>query len=562
MMFDSTSHESSTTIDLGMARLTAVFVAICMTVISGSLAVVARISMGFTLGESLAVAFALLLVMLITHYQITRFRDKAQLQFQMDELTRVKLAVAREFKSIQDRAVALDESVKQKVQDEVDPVLAEVEVLGTLVKQMAESLAGLEDRINVTDRVVTKLEMRPARIIQTVAPVVPPANKITPPDTRKPALPSSENAPGSNTRPASSKSARSKPANANPAATVPAPVEERDNITSSPNEAKQKSEHEQAPSTNQFHALGTPGYFDPDDIAFEESKPEITKQQIETASNALRAGRLELHLQPIVELPQRKVRFYEGFARLRDTEDQLLLPYEFLPALRQANLLPMLDKQMLVRIMQILQRFVARGRPIELFYNLAVESLSDSHFFSQFLTFIETRRELKDHLIFEFSEPSLEQFGSLENQTLTGLKERGFRFSLDGLTTTQHDYGILARRGFHFVKLDQSLLVQSSAPNSSDIHPEDFSSMVGRSGIEVIIDKIEKDSVVAEILDLNIQFAQGNLFAPPKQVRQDEIPSARTNVSNRPRNSQLDQPQPRPETGLAAIATQRLRRPL
>ena len=50
---------------------------------------------------------------------------------------------------------------------------------------------------------------------------------------------------------------------------------------------------------------------------------------IETVRDAIDAGRVDLYLQPIVTLPQRKVRYYEAFTRLRTAEGAVLQPSDF-----------------------------------------------------------------------------------------------------------------------------------------------------------------------------------------------------------------------------------------
>ena len=41
-------------------------------------------------------------------------------------------------------------------------------------------------------------------------------------------------------------------------------------------------------------------------------------------------NRLDIYLQPMVTLPQRKVRFYEAVTRLRDDKDQILAADDFI----------------------------------------------------------------------------------------------------------------------------------------------------------------------------------------------------------------------------------------
>ena len=53
---------------------------------------------------------------------------------------------------------------------------------------------------------------------------------------------------------------------------------------------------------------------------------------VATIRSILEANRADLYLQPIVTLPQRKVRYYEAFTRLRSEDGTLLLPADFLKA--------------------------------------------------------------------------------------------------------------------------------------------------------------------------------------------------------------------------------------
>ena len=53
--------------------------------------------------------------------------------------------------------------------------------------------------------------------------------------------------------------------------------------------------------------------------------------------DALRENRVDLHLQPIVNLPQRRVCFYEGFTRLRRPDGKLIMPAEFMAAAERAK---------------------------------------------------------------------------------------------------------------------------------------------------------------------------------------------------------------------------------
>src|SRR5271169_6167577 len=51
---------------------------------------------------------------------------------------------------------------------------------------------------------------------------------------------------------------------------------------------------------------------------------------IETVREALADNRVDLCLQPVVSLPQRRTVFYESFSRLRDASGRVMMPAEYL----------------------------------------------------------------------------------------------------------------------------------------------------------------------------------------------------------------------------------------
>ncbi len=55
--------------------------------------------------------------------------------------------------------------------------------------------------------------------------------------------------------------------------------------------------------------------------------------------------------------------------------------------------------------------------------------------------------------------------------------------------------------------------------STSDIHPSDLSDLLGRFGIDLIAEKIEGERAVVDLLDYDVRFGQGFLFAPPRPLR-------------------------------------------
>ena len=70
------------------------------------------------------------------------------------------------------------------------------------------------------------------------------------------------------------------------------------------------------------------------------------------------------------------------------------------------------------------------------------------------------------------------------------------------------------------------LLLNRAANAQSDIHPEDLADLLARSGIDLIAERLENESMVLDLLDYDVRFGQGFLFSPPRPVRAEALGSA------------------------------------
>ena len=238
--------------------------------------------------------------------------------------------------------------------------------------------------------------------------------------------------------------------------------------------------------------------------------------------NAVEAGRVDLYLQPIVTLPQRKVRYYEAMTRLRTDAGDVLMPGDYLGYAERSGLMPTIDNLLLLRCVQVVRRLAAKNRDIGLFCDVAAASLLDPDFVPDFSEFMNANRALASSLVLEFSQASVRAMGPLEHESLAGLADLGFRFSMDQVSDLHIEPRELARRGFRFVKIPAALLLNRVA-TGSDIHPADLSDLLGRFGIDLIAETVERDATVVDLLDFDIRFGQGSLFSPPRPVRADVL---------------------------------------
>lgn len=264
--------------------------------------------------------------------------------------------------------------------------------------------------------------------------------------------------------------------------------------------------------------------------------------------DAVQNDRLDLYLQPIVTLPQRKARYYEAFSRLRLADGRIIEARDFIGPARAAGLMPQIDQRVVTRCVQVVRRLAAKNREAGLFLNVAGETLRDGKIFPELLAYLEAHRAIAASLVFEFTQAEYRGLGPSEQINLTLLAERGFPISLDRMEDLKVDPRALSERGIRFVKVAGDLLLHRGE-STGDVHPADLADFLARFGIDLVADRIENESLVVDLLDYDVRFGQGFLFSAPRPLRADILQGGGDIIAERP-----VPPAPVQATGASAIA--------
>jgi cyclic-di-GMP phosphodiesterase, flagellum assembly factor TipF len=254
--------------------------------------------------------------------------------------------------------------------------------------------------------------------------------------------------------------------------------------------------------------------------------PSRSEAQILAAvKSAVEENRLDIYLQPLVSLPQRKVRFYEAVTRLRDDKDQIITADDFIGIAEAAGLIGRIDHMVMLRCVQVLRRLMVRNKEVGVFCNVAAATLGNPAIFAQCLDFLEANRALAPSFVLEFKQATFRKLGPVETENLAALAQRGYRFSIDHVTDLRIEPRELADRGVRFIKVPAALLLDQRQTSASDIHPSDLSDLLGRFGIDLIAERIEGERAVVDLLDFDVRFGQGFLFALPRPLRPEGAPA-------------------------------------
>jgi cyclic-di-GMP phosphodiesterase TipF (flagellum assembly factor) len=461
-----------------MLRLTAIFIAICVVLIAASLGAVGYLVFGLTVAEASIVALTAMTALALYNTVTSRLRDRNDVGEQITDLSRGTADLARQVAELGRRVIAVEhQEAARRTRSANDPLAGEIGELGVLIKQLAETVATHDARF--ADLQAVPVALAPAPI---ESPRLAPAASPLPAE------------------PVRSEPAKSEPANPDPVMSEPAVFSP---IALEPAAIETPPPPPELPATGPLKG---------------KSADEITA----ILKSAIDNNRIDLYLQPVVTLPQRKVRYYEAMTRLRTEDGTLILPSDFLAHAEKSGLIPRIDNVQLFRCVQVLRRLLLKNREIGLFCNVSVQTLNDPDVYRQFSEFLEANRALSSSLMLEFTQSALRDIGPLEQESLASLIALGFRFSMDHVTDLRIGPRDLSDLGVRFVKIPAALLLSKSGA-AADIHAADLSDLLGRHGVSLIAERIEAEASVVDLLDYDVRFGQGFLFSPPRPVRAEAL---------------------------------------
>ena len=262
--------------------------------------------------------------------------------------------------------------------------------------------------------------------------------------------------------------------------------------------------------------LSVTGRRAPRGIPDDNAPPLDDETVLEAVRDALRADRIDIYLQPIVGLPQRKPCFYELFSRVRMADGHQIMPDRYLAIAKREELIAAIDNQLLVHGVQLLREAEQRQNGAGFFVNVSAATLGDAEVMNRFLQLMAQHQPLVPKLILELSQEELREGGAATLGILSRLSRLGFRFSLDRVSDPDIDPDMLLAHEFRHVKLDRALLADPAMAPRVEALRQRLEKGHDGHGIDIIVEKIETEAQLIDVLDGGFDFGQGHLFGEPR----------------------------------------------
>lgn len=232
----------------------------------------------------------------------------------------------------------------------------------------------------------------------------------------------------------------------------------------------------------------------------------------ELIHDALQNQNIEVFMQPIVRLPQRKIRAYEVFGRVRARAGVYVPAGRYMDLAHEESVMHDLDHLLLMKCLQTIKKSAHIENATPFFVNVTSDTLKSGLFMRQLLRFVSRNRGLAKRLILEIRQNDFDNMQPGILEILRGLTALGCSLSLDHVYHLNFDVKLLQSMRMRYVKINAATMLKSTH-NTNDLRALNKTKrQLGSNGIALIIERIEKEETLRELLDFEAHYGQGHLF--------------------------------------------------
>ena len=198
---------------------------------------------------------------------------------------------------------------------------------------------------------------------------------------------------------------------------------------------------------------------------------ETRRHLFNEITRALANDQFEPYLQPQVFTDSGEIYGCEVLARWRHPERGIVPPATFIAAAEEAGLVGQIDRMMIEKGLDLLERFLEQGIDLpSISVNASPQTLRDPHLTDRLLQDVYERHLAPGRLTVEVLESTLiENDDDVALRTIERLAEAGFAVVMDDFGTGYASMSNLSRLHLTGIKLDQSLIRPVPDPRADSI---------------------------------------------------------------------------------------------
>lgn len=260
-------------------------------------------------------------------------------------------------------------------------------------------------------------------------------------------------------------------------------------------------------------------------LKFHESNaddPKYRQQEIVAdLKNKIASGYFHVYLQPKIRMDNESYYGAEALIRAVDPEAGIISPARFIPVLEKTGTIEHIDFFVFEEVCRLVKKWQAEGIPlIPISFNFSRLTLLGTNLIDRVEEIVSAYQVPKSALEIEITE----SIGDLEYDMIAriahGLREAGYRLSMDDFGTKYSSISTLSIMKFDILKIDRSMVNTLEQNEISRKIMNHVIAMCQDLGIECIAEGVETEEQANLLQTMECTIAQGYLYGKPMPVEE------------------------------------------
>ncbi|BDY12833.1 putative bifunctional diguanylate cyclase/phosphodiesterase [Hydrogenimonas cancrithermarum] len=216
------------------------------------------------------------------------------------------------------------------------------------------------------------------------------------------------------------------------------------------------------------------------------------------------------YFQPIVDLESGKTVKYEALARMRTASKEVLTPYHFLEAAKQAKLSGTITATILRQTLE-----TARQSGAHFSVNISSGDIASSYDKKIICGLLHEYEEIADRITFEILESEEIEDYELVADFLNRVRHHGCKIAIDDFGSGYSNFEKLLQLDIDFLKIDGSLIKNIDHDTHAELIVRTIVEFAKGAGIETVAEFVHSEAVLRKVKSLGIGFGQGFFLGKP-----------------------------------------------
>ena len=254
-----------------------------------------------------------------------------------------------------------------------------------------------------------------------------------------------------------------------------------------------------------------------------ESLRQVAKyrETLREITDALEANRIDVYLQPIYSIAEKRFVSAEALVRMRDSAGRLVMPNDFIPAAERSGLIERIGDRVFEKVCALIRDHDIKAMGIEYIeVNLSVVQCENDALAERYADMIRSYGIDPAAINLEITESGQMRKRNVLLTNMTRLKDFGCSFSLDDFGTGESNLNYIVAMPIEIVKLDRTMVLSYFNNERSRVMMEYVASMIKSMGMRIVAEGVEEAYQLEALIKLGVDYIQGYYFSRPIPTEQ------------------------------------------